>query len=178
MLLWGYVRRGWAERMWERWYRWAVRSRLEPIKRVARMIKKHWEGVIHAATTGRTRRKTSALEEFQALRSPPKPGSARLRARPTARAPFAELAAPATSSHDAEAQEGHQSRDEGSGLGQGDVDSGDVATAQHNGTGLCLMPFPTSMIPLWGRFSHELDPTPVTRVRQSPCSGSANGDAV
>ena len=37
MLLWGYDRRGWAERMWGRWYQWAIRSRLEPIKRVARM---------------------------------------------------------------------------------------------------------------------------------------------
>jgi len=43
MLLWGYIRRGWAERVWERWYQWAIRSRLEPIKRVARMIKRHCE---------------------------------------------------------------------------------------------------------------------------------------
>jgi len=28
-----------AERMWRRWYGWAIRSRLEPIKRVARMIR-------------------------------------------------------------------------------------------------------------------------------------------
>jgi len=51
MGLWGYVRRGWAKRMWKQWYGWAIRSRLDPIKRVARMIKKHWEGVINAATT-------------------------------------------------------------------------------------------------------------------------------
>jgi len=61
MLLWDYVRRGWAERMWERWYRWAIRSRLEPIKRVARMIKKHWEGVINAATTDVTNARAEAL---------------------------------------------------------------------------------------------------------------------
>lgn len=30
MLLWGYAKRGWAERMWKRWYSWAIRSRLEP----------------------------------------------------------------------------------------------------------------------------------------------------
>lgn len=30
---------------------WAMRSRLEPIKRVARMIKNHWSGVINAATS-------------------------------------------------------------------------------------------------------------------------------
>jgi transposase len=61
MLLWGYVRRGWAEHMWERWYRWAIRSRLEPIKRVARMIKRHWEGVINAATTDVTNARAEAL---------------------------------------------------------------------------------------------------------------------
>jgi transposase len=61
MLLWGYVRRGWAERMWERWYQWAIRSRLEPIKRVARMIKRHWEGVIHATTTDVTNARAEAL---------------------------------------------------------------------------------------------------------------------
>ena len=49
MLLWGYAKRGWAERMWRRWYGWAIRSRLEPVKRVARMIQKHWEGVLNAA---------------------------------------------------------------------------------------------------------------------------------
>jgi len=61
MLLWGYVRRGWEERMWERWYRWAIRSRLQPIKRVARMIKRHWEGVINAATTDVTNARAEAI---------------------------------------------------------------------------------------------------------------------
>lgn len=51
MSLWGYIKRGWAERMWRRWYQWAIRSRLEPIKRVARMIKAHWEGVMNAVTS-------------------------------------------------------------------------------------------------------------------------------
>ncbi len=48
---WGYVRRGWAERRWKRWYNWAVRSRLEPIKQVAKMIKNHWDAVINAAVS-------------------------------------------------------------------------------------------------------------------------------
>ena len=48
---WGYVRRGWAERRWKRWYNWAVRSRLEPIKQVAKMIKNHWDSVINAAVS-------------------------------------------------------------------------------------------------------------------------------
>jgi len=61
MLLWGYVRRGWAKRMWERWYQWAIRSRLEPIKRVARMIKKHWEGVLNAATSEVTNARAESI---------------------------------------------------------------------------------------------------------------------
>ena len=61
MLLWGYVKRGWAERMWKRWYSWAIRSRLEPVKRVARMIKKHWEGVINAATSNVTNARAEGI---------------------------------------------------------------------------------------------------------------------
>jgi transposase len=59
MLLWGYAKRGWAGRMWKRWYGWAIRSRLEPVKRVARMVQAHWEGVLNAATTN----VTNALSE-------------------------------------------------------------------------------------------------------------------
>lgn len=54
MGLWNYVRRGWAEKMWNRWHAWAIRSRLEPIKRVARMIKRHWDGVMNAVTSNIT----------------------------------------------------------------------------------------------------------------------------
>ncbi len=61
MGLWGYVSRGWATRMWTRWYSWAIRSRLEPIKRVARMIKRHWEGVINAATTDVTNARSEGM---------------------------------------------------------------------------------------------------------------------
>jgi len=61
MSLWGYVRRGWAERMWERWYSWAIRSRLEPMKRVARMIRRHWDGVINAATTSTTNARAEGI---------------------------------------------------------------------------------------------------------------------
>jgi transposase len=48
MGLWEYVSRGWARRAWRRWYGWAIRSRLEPVKRVARMIRAHLEGIITA----------------------------------------------------------------------------------------------------------------------------------
>lgn len=51
MTIWGYRSRGWAERQWKRWYSWAIRCRLEPVKRVARMIRSHWDGVINAATS-------------------------------------------------------------------------------------------------------------------------------
>jgi len=61
MSLWGYTRRGWAERMWRGWYSWAIRSRLEPMKRVARMVKKHWNGIINAATTSVTNARAESL---------------------------------------------------------------------------------------------------------------------
>lgn len=48
MQLWDYKSRTWAEKAWSRWYAWAIRSRLEPMKRVARMVKKHWAGIIEA----------------------------------------------------------------------------------------------------------------------------------
>jgi transposase len=49
--LWGYVRRGMAERMWKRWLHGALRCALEEVRKVARMIKKHFHGVINAATS-------------------------------------------------------------------------------------------------------------------------------
>jgi len=54
MCLWGYKSRGWARRGWQRWYSWAIRSRLEPIKKVARMIKNHLDGIVTAVVTGAT----------------------------------------------------------------------------------------------------------------------------
>jgi transposase len=37
--LWDYSTEGWARRFFARWYAWAVRSRLSPIQKVARMLK-------------------------------------------------------------------------------------------------------------------------------------------
>ena len=34
-----------ARRNFEQWYAWAIRSQLEPIKRVARTLKKHWDQI-------------------------------------------------------------------------------------------------------------------------------------
>jgi transposase len=49
--LWGYIRRGMAERLWKQWLRGALRCQLEAVRRVARMIRDHWHGVINAATS-------------------------------------------------------------------------------------------------------------------------------
>lgn len=46
--LWSYVRRGWAARQWKRWIAWAMRSRLEPMKRAARTIRAHLWGIVNA----------------------------------------------------------------------------------------------------------------------------------
>lgn len=44
--LWDYVRRGWADKHWKRWYFWATHSRLKPVIEVAKMIKRHYHGVM------------------------------------------------------------------------------------------------------------------------------------
>lgn len=54
MCLWDYQVRGWARRAWMDWYSWAVRSRLAPVKKVARTIKAHLEGILTAVVTGAT----------------------------------------------------------------------------------------------------------------------------
>lgn len=46
--LWSYVTRGWARRAWEKWISWATRCRLEPMRRVARMVKGHLWGILNA----------------------------------------------------------------------------------------------------------------------------------
>lgn len=48
MDLWHYVHRGWAKRQWKRWISWALRSRLEPVKEVGRMVKNHLWGILNA----------------------------------------------------------------------------------------------------------------------------------
>jgi len=44
---WSYAARGWGRRHFNRWYSWAIRSRLTPVKRVARMLKKHLENLLN-----------------------------------------------------------------------------------------------------------------------------------
>jgi transposase len=45
MTVWDYVYPGAAERHFDAWYAWAIRSRLEPVKRVARMLRRHWPNI-------------------------------------------------------------------------------------------------------------------------------------
>ena len=48
MSLWHYVSKTWARKGWEQWLSWAVRSRLNLIKEVARTIKEHLWGILNA----------------------------------------------------------------------------------------------------------------------------------
>jgi len=48
MSLWHYVSKTWAAKGWKQWLSWAVRSRLDPIKKVARTIKSHLWGILNA----------------------------------------------------------------------------------------------------------------------------------
>ncbi len=45
MTMWQFVYPGAAERHFEAWYAWAIRCRLEPMKRVARMLRRHWPNI-------------------------------------------------------------------------------------------------------------------------------------
>lgn len=56
---WGYTYAGCAERHFKRWYSWAIRSRLAPIKEKARMIKTHLPNIL----TYFTYRITNAVAE-------------------------------------------------------------------------------------------------------------------
>ena len=44
---WIYTNRSWGKRFFDRWYSWAIRSRLAPIKKVAVMLKKHLAGLLN-----------------------------------------------------------------------------------------------------------------------------------
>ena len=48
MELWSYVTRGWALKAWKKWLGWALRSRLEPVKKAARTIRDHLWGILNA----------------------------------------------------------------------------------------------------------------------------------
>jgi transposase len=54
--LWDYRRIGWARKFFRQWYAWAIRSRLEPIRKVAKSLKAHAHNILtyckHRITTG------------------------------------------------------------------------------------------------------------------------------
>jgi len=54
MEIWDDTSRPEATASWKWWHGWAVRSQLEPIKRVAGMIKSHLTGILNAIVTGTT----------------------------------------------------------------------------------------------------------------------------
>jgi len=59
--LWHYATKGWALKGWRRWYLRAIRSRLEPIKKVARMIWRHIDGVVNGIVKHVTNAKAEAI---------------------------------------------------------------------------------------------------------------------
>jgi transposase len=44
---WTYLSRRWGKTFFDQWYGWAIRSRLTPIKKVARMLKNHLDGLLN-----------------------------------------------------------------------------------------------------------------------------------
>jgi len=50
--LWSYVSRSWAEKAWKKWIGWALRSRLQPMKRVGRTIREQLHGILNAIVLG------------------------------------------------------------------------------------------------------------------------------
>jgi transposase len=60
MCLWGYKSRGWARKAWMSWHGWAIRSRLDPVKKVARMVERHLEGILIPVVTSSLARPTPA----------------------------------------------------------------------------------------------------------------------
>jgi transposase len=59
--LWHYATRGWARKGWRRWYLRAIRSRLEPVKKVARMVWKHIDGVVNGIVKNVTNAKAESI---------------------------------------------------------------------------------------------------------------------
>lgn len=61
MTLWRFRTRGWARKAWERWLRWALRCRLEPVVKVARSFRKYLWGILNAIIAGVTNARAEAL---------------------------------------------------------------------------------------------------------------------
>lgn len=61
MEMWESASREEAWAIFKAWYSWAIRSQLEPIKRVARMLKRHLDGVLTAIASGITNARLEGL---------------------------------------------------------------------------------------------------------------------
>lgn len=61
MMMWETRDRAEALAIFRGWYSWAIRSRLEPMKRVARMLKAHLDGVLNAIERGVTNARLEAI---------------------------------------------------------------------------------------------------------------------
>ncbi len=51
--MWNYHRLGWATKFYTQWFFWATHSRLEPVIKVAYMIKRHLYGVLNYFSAAR-----------------------------------------------------------------------------------------------------------------------------
>ncbi len=71
MTLWDYLYPGAAARHFEGWYAWAMRSRLEPIKHLARMLRRHWPNVqtffTHRITNAGAESMNSKIQKIKIL---------------------------------------------------------------------------------------------------------------
>lgn len=82
MEMWEQPDRETNRRIFDAWYSWAIRSRLEPIKRVARMIKRHLEGILNAIATAVTNARLEGLNTIiQGLKRSARGFRSRLRFR-------------------------------------------------------------------------------------------------
>ena len=66
---WEYRSGAWAAKFFDRWYAWAIRSRLDPIKKVAVMLKKHLTGLLayfrHRITNARNEGFNSRVQSIK-----------------------------------------------------------------------------------------------------------------
>jgi transposase len=61
MTLWGYATRGWAKRAWKSLIGWALRTRMEPVKKVGCMIRTHLWGILNAIVHGVTNARLESI---------------------------------------------------------------------------------------------------------------------
>lgn len=61
MDIWSYRSRSWARRALNRWMDWVARSNVEPMKKVANMLRAHADGVVTAIVTGITNARAEGI---------------------------------------------------------------------------------------------------------------------